>query len=268
MGKNTSLSNTLQNPELVRVPYRHMRIFPGNTIHSGGFKNQESIGNYRIQLHIYDKYPSCALTTNVYCNHYKFRNVIDQQLDLYRFEPLQTIFTSTKVRIDNRKSESSSIKKSSYTKRRFKNQDSESSSSTKITHHVNNNYKSKFNVFKGNIPNNNSNSKFKFIKGNISEGKNPKLVPNNNQITQVPSTGSTPHWSSPNEGIKTSSNSGGLNIGKNKEKSSKKSYDPRSSWSTSIANIQHQSNSSKSSKIAPWGSVSTKTTEISSFTKN
>ena len=83
----------------------------------------------------------------------------------------------------------------------------------------------------------------------------------------MPSTGSTPHWSSPNEGIKTSSNSGWLNIGKNKEKSSIKSYAPRSSWSTSIANIQHESNSSKSTKIAPWGSLSTKTAEIFPYTK-
>ena len=78
MEKSTSLSNTLQNPELVRVPYRHMRIFPGNTIHADGFKNLDSIGNYRIQLHIYNKYPNYAYTTNVYYKHYMFSNVTDK----------------------------------------------------------------------------------------------------------------------------------------------------------------------------------------------
>ena len=134
------------------------------------------------------------------------------QPPLYRFEPLETISSSTKVRIDNRKSESSSIKNSSYTKTRFKNQDSESLSSTKIKHHVNNNYKSKFNFLKGNIPNNNLNTQFQFTKGNISEGINPKLVPINNQITQVPSTESSPFWSSPNEEINTSSDSEWVNM--------------------------------------------------------
>ena len=86
----------MQNPELVRVPYRHMRIFPGTTIHGGGFKNLDSIGSYRIQLHIHDKYPKNAFTTNVYYKHYMFSNVTDKQLELYRFEPLETISSSTK----------------------------------------------------------------------------------------------------------------------------------------------------------------------------
>ena len=125
-----------------------------------------------------------------------FSNVTDKQLELYRFEPLETISSSPKVRVDNRKSESSSIKNLSYTKTRFKNQDYESSSSTNITHHVNNNIKSKFNFLKGNIPNNNLNTQFKFTKGDILEGINPKLVPINNQITQVPSNESSSIWPS------------------------------------------------------------------------
>ena len=92
--------------------------------------------------------------------------------------------------------ESSSIKNSSYTKTRFKNQDSESSSSTNITQHVNNNFKSKFNFIKANIPKHNLNTQFKFTKGNISEGINPKLVPINNQLTQVPSNESSSIWPS------------------------------------------------------------------------
>ena len=64
------------------------------------------------------------MTKNVYCKHYMFSNVTDKHLHLYRFEQLETYSSSPKVRIDNRKSESSSIKNSSYTKRRFKNLDS------------------------------------------------------------------------------------------------------------------------------------------------
>ena len=63
---STSSSTILQNPELVRVPYRYMRNCPGTTIHGGGFKNLYSIGNSRIQLHIYDEYPKNAFTKNVY----------------------------------------------------------------------------------------------------------------------------------------------------------------------------------------------------------
>ena len=81
-----------------------------------------------------------------------FSHVTDKQLDLYRFEQLETYSSSPKVRIDNRKSESSTIKNSSNTKTRVKNQDSKSSSSTNITHHVNNNFKPKLNFIKGNIP--------------------------------------------------------------------------------------------------------------------
>ena len=52
--KNSTFSSKiLQNPELVRVAYRYMSIFPGTTMHGGGFKNLHSIGNYRIHLHIY-----------------------------------------------------------------------------------------------------------------------------------------------------------------------------------------------------------------------
>ena len=79
-----------------------MRISPDTTIHGGGFKNLHSIGNCRIQLHIYDEYPNDAMTKNVYYKHYMFSNVTDKQLDPYRFEPLQTNSSSQKVRIDNR----------------------------------------------------------------------------------------------------------------------------------------------------------------------
>ena len=113
-----------------------MRIFPGTTIHGGGFKNLHSIGNYRIQLHIYDEYPYNAMTKNVYFKHYSFSNVTDKQLDIYIFEEVQTNSSLSKVRINNRKSEASSNNNSSYMKARIKNPDSESSSSTKFTNDV------------------------------------------------------------------------------------------------------------------------------------
>ena len=78
-----------------------MRIFPGTTIHGGGFKNLNSIGNYRIQLHIYDEYPLYSITKNVYYKHYSFSNVTDKQLDLYRFEEVQRNSSSPNNNIDN-----------------------------------------------------------------------------------------------------------------------------------------------------------------------
>ena len=41
-------SKTLLCPELVRVKYGNARIFPGNTIHGGGFLKREFNGNCRI----------------------------------------------------------------------------------------------------------------------------------------------------------------------------------------------------------------------------
>ena len=149
----------MQNPELVRVPYRHMRIFPGTTIHGCVFLDLHSIGNFRNQLHIYDEYPKKAFTNNVYWKNYMFSHVTDKQLNLYRFEQLETYSSSPKVRIDNRKSESSTIKNSSNTKTRVKNQYyKSSSSSTNITHHVKNNLVPKLGFFKGVIPDNTLNT--------------------------------------------------------------------------------------------------------------
>ena len=71
-------------------------------------------------------------------------------------------------------------------KARIKNPDSESSSSTKFTKHVDKNL----------------NQQFKFSKGNILQGITPKLVPCNNQITQVPSTEPSSLWLSSIKEIK------------------------------------------------------------------
>ena len=108
-----SSSRTLQNPELVRVAYTSMRISPGTTIHGGGFKNLNLIGNYRIQLHIYDEYPHYDITKNIYYKHYTFSNVTNKQLDLYRFEEVKRNALSQNNNIDNISS--------SYTQVRIKN---------------------------------------------------------------------------------------------------------------------------------------------------
>jgi len=200
--KITSSSKSLQNPELVRVPYKHMRIFPGTTIHGGGFKNLHSKGNFRIQLHIYNEYPYDSMTKNVYCKNYTFSHVTVKQLELYRFEELQTYSSSPKGRIDNRKSYSKAIKNSSNTKTRVKDQDSKLSSSTNITDDGKNNLGAKAAFFNGVIPDNTLNSQFTFIRGNIPLGINPKLllVRPNNQSTQKPSTLPSQCWSpSPNK---------------------------------------------------------------------
>ena len=70
-----SSSKTLQNPELVRVKYGTMRMFPGSTIHGGGFKNLNSKGNSRIQLYTVDSCPSRSYFKNHYYNEYKYKNV-------------------------------------------------------------------------------------------------------------------------------------------------------------------------------------------------
>ena len=44
----------LNTPDLIRIRYGNMRIFPGDFIHGGGFKNTRSTGNFRIQLLIID----------------------------------------------------------------------------------------------------------------------------------------------------------------------------------------------------------------------
>ena len=41
-------------PDLIRIRYGNMRIFPADFIHGGGFKNTRSTGNLRIQLLIID----------------------------------------------------------------------------------------------------------------------------------------------------------------------------------------------------------------------
>ena len=66
-----------------------MIIFNDNTIHGDGFKHLNSIGNYRIQLHIYDKYPHYVSTKNVYYKHYIYSNVTKTRLDIYRFEDVK-----------------------------------------------------------------------------------------------------------------------------------------------------------------------------------
>ena len=109
------------------------------------------------------------------------------------------------------------------------------------------------------------NTQFKFIKGNISEGINPKLVPINNQITQVPSTEFSPCWSSLNKEKTKSSDSDWVKMGKKQETSCVKSsaspsiakIPPWGSVTAKIVKNQHEVNSSKSPECPPWGYVST-----------
>ena len=84
--KSITTSKTLQCPELVRVKHTTVRIFPGNTIHGGGFLNRESNGNYRIQLHVYSKSYPGSLTKNNFCHGYTINNVTAEHLNLYYFE--------------------------------------------------------------------------------------------------------------------------------------------------------------------------------------
>ena len=45
MGSKT----VMDKPDLIRIRYGQLRIFPGDFIHGGGFNNTGSDGNFRIQ---------------------------------------------------------------------------------------------------------------------------------------------------------------------------------------------------------------------------
>ena len=71
---STTKHKTLQCPELVRVKHGFVRIFPGSTIHGGGFLNSKSTGNARIQLHVYKQnYPKAEIS-NRYFKDYDFNS--------------------------------------------------------------------------------------------------------------------------------------------------------------------------------------------------
>lgn len=76
----------LQNPELVRVKYGNMRIFPGTTIHRCGFKIMIYNKHFRSQLHIYDNNNLKSTINNNYFDEYKYNNVIHDQIKLCIFE--------------------------------------------------------------------------------------------------------------------------------------------------------------------------------------
>ena len=89
--RSITTSKTLLCPELVRVKHTTVRVFPGNTMHGGGFLNRNSNGNYRIQLHVYSKLYPWSLSENNYCRGYTFDNVKAEQLNLYNFEKEKNI---------------------------------------------------------------------------------------------------------------------------------------------------------------------------------
>ena len=129
-------------------------------------------------------------------------------------------------------------------KARIDNLDSQSSSSTVLTKHVD----TKLNQ--------------QFSKGNINLGKSPKLVPCDNQITQVVLTGPSPIWGSSTKEIKTSSDSAWGTMFQNHDTNSVKSSASHPSGSTSNRKAPHEMNSLKPSAHLPWGSISNVTTPI------
>ena len=101
-----------------------------------------------------------------------------------------------------------------------------------------------------------------FIKGNINLGKSPKLVPCDNQITQVVLTGPSPIWGSSTKEIKTSSDSAWGTMFQNHDTNSVKSSASHPSGSTSNRKAPHEMNSLKPSAHLPWGSISNRTTSL------
>jgi len=181
---STTKRKTLQCPELVRVKHGFVRIFPGSTIHGGGFLNSKSLGNARIQLHVYKQNYHKALINNRFFKNYDFNNVTDNQLRLYNFHQPNVILGKFKHQLASGNSndlcpvsQGNNCSESSSSKHQDK----------KIQREKNN-----LGADKTLNPN------FTFTRGKIKQVVNPKvvLVPPNNQITQKPSSLPSQCWSS------------------------------------------------------------------------
>jgi len=82
-------STVMNTPDLIRIRYGNMRIFPGDFIHGGGFKNTSSSGNFRIQLLIIDDGHKLYKPSN-YSNDIDYVNVTDRELSCYNLlKPLE-----------------------------------------------------------------------------------------------------------------------------------------------------------------------------------
>ena len=85
MSENVNPS-TLKEGKLCRIQTNYLSIFPGDTIYGGGFRNLNSLGNFRAQLVI----TSC-FDTQMYCLRQRsleieYSNISDLYLNRYKFD--------------------------------------------------------------------------------------------------------------------------------------------------------------------------------------
>ena len=92
----------LAEPDLVRIRYQNMRIFPGNLIHGEGFRNEISNGNSRIQLMIMDRIMKVSNCKIFYHNKFEYDQITAKDGKYYRFQV--EIRSSRHFSVDYRKS--------------------------------------------------------------------------------------------------------------------------------------------------------------------
>ena len=76
----------LVEPDLVRIRYQNMRIFPDNFIHREGFRNVISTGNFRIQLMIMDRNIRVSNCNLFYNKKLEYDQITEKDTKYYRFQ--------------------------------------------------------------------------------------------------------------------------------------------------------------------------------------
>ena len=85
MSDNASVK-TLSDGKLCQIPTNFLSIFPGNTIHGGGFRTLNSSSNFRVQPVI-----TSRLDTQTYCLRqrifdFEYTNISDNFLNRFKFD--------------------------------------------------------------------------------------------------------------------------------------------------------------------------------------
>ena len=76
----------LVKPDLVRIRYQNMRIFPGNFIHGEGFKDEISTGNFRIQLMIMNTNIRISKCNIFYNEKFEYVQVTEKDMKDFGFK--------------------------------------------------------------------------------------------------------------------------------------------------------------------------------------
>ena len=88
----------LNLPDIICVRYNQMRIFPGNLVHTGGFNNTSSNGNFRTQLLIIEEGQRNYYVTKFHNKRILFENDSDDALSLYNYGENDHKYNNRRVR--------------------------------------------------------------------------------------------------------------------------------------------------------------------------